>query len=352
MGNFTRATNASMNLTLDEFTVIDSESGERIIANDLEDFLMLWQLDSPSSTVGFTRVRAHSGEASQILNLNMGATELIGLKLTTTFTAYGAQPALVSPAFLAMTEAQVGDVLKVTLDSRPIDFLIVGIVTYFPTAYEELNAGYLITNRDTVLEYMNTFSNKSINANEVLLAIEETAMPEVVSEEALSAIPSVSQALEAETVRKNIKADPMALGLRSVTFFGYVLTTLLSLIGFATHFYLSARQKETIYGVLRSIGLSPRQLYMTLVLEQVVLILAGLAIGTGLGVVLNEITLPGLPITFGDRPPTPPFIAQNDWLAVGRIYLTLSIAFFLSLGIATTLLWQTKLHRVLRVGEE
>jgi ABC-type antimicrobial peptide transport system permease subunit len=144
----------------------------------------------------------------------------------------------------------------------------------------------------------------------------------------------------------------MALGLRSVTFFGYILTTLLSLVGFATYFYMSARQRETAYGVLRSIGMSPGQLYGALVLEQVALILAGLAIGTILGVVLNRITLPGLPITFGDRPPTPPFLVRDDWLAVGRIYLTLAIAFFISLGIATALLWRTQLHRVLRVGEE
>jgi putative ABC transport system permease protein len=144
----------------------------------------------------------------------------------------------------------------------------------------------------------------------------------------------------------------MALGLRSVTLFGYLLTTALSLVGFATHFYLSARQKEVIYGVLRSIGMSPGQLYAVLVLEQVVLILAGLAIGTALGVVLNQITLPGLPITFGDRPPTPPFIARNDWGAVAQIYITLAAAFFISLGIATLLLWRTKLHQVLRVGEE
>jgi ABC-type antimicrobial peptide transport system permease subunit len=167
-----------------------------------------------------------------------------------------------------------------------------------------------------------------------------------------TAVPGLSDVVGAETLRRAIKADPMGLGLRSVTLFGYALTALLSLVGFATYFYFSARQRESLYGVLRSIGLSPRQLYGALVLEQVVLIVAGVTIGTLLGLLLNRITLPGLPITFGDRPPTPPFIARNDWAAVARIYLTLTIAFLLCLGAATALLWRTKLHRVLRVGEE
>ena len=69
---------------------------------------------------------------------------------------------------------------------------------------------------------------------------------------------------EAEAIRKAIKSDPLALGLRSMTLFGYVLTTVLSLAGFGTHFYTSVRQRETNYAVLRALGLSPQQLYGTL----------------------------------------------------------------------------------------
>ncbi|MCP5100628.1 MAG: FtsX-like permease family protein, partial [Chloroflexi bacterium] len=190
------------------------------------------------------------------------------------------------------------------------------------------------------------------NANEVMIGIGETAVLDTVSSNSIVEIPNFTTHLEAETIRRTIKADPMALGLRSVTFFGYTLTTLLSLVGFATHFYLSAKQREATYGVLRSIGMSPRELYGTLALEQVILILAGLALGTALGVILNQITLPGLPITLGDRPPVPPFVARNDWWAIGQIYLTLAAAFLVALGVATWMLWRTQIHRVLRIGEE
>ena len=144
----------------------------------------------------------------------------------------------------------------------------------------------------------------------------------------------------------------MTIRLRSVTLFGYLLTAVLSLAGFGTHFYTSVRQRETVYVVLRALGLSPRQLYGTLLFEQVLLIFSGLALGTLLGLLLNRLTLPGLPLSLGGLPPVPPFLAQTDWIAVGRIYLTLATAFLLSLGLATGLLWRTQIHRALRVGEE
>ena len=123
-------------------------------------------------------------------------------------------------------------------------------------------------------------------------------------------------------------------------------------MGFATHFYLSARQRETLYGVMRAMGMSPRQLYGSIVLEQAVLILTGLALGTGLGVLLNQITLPRLPVSLADRPPIPPFVPRADWLAVGSLYLLLAVAFLVILGIVTALLWRAHIHRVLRIGQE
>jgi len=103
---------------------------------------------------------------------------------------------------------------------------------------------------------------------------------------------------------------------------------------------------------MRALGLSSRQLYGSIVLEQAVLILTGLALGTGLGVLLNQITLPRLPVSLADRPPIPPFVPRADWLAVGSLYLLLAVAFLVILGIVTALLWRARIHRILRIGQE
>jgi hypothetical protein len=71
-----------------------------------------------------------------------------------------------------------------------------------------------------------------------------------------------------------------------------------------------------------------------------------------LGILLNQITLPRLPIALGDRPPIPPFYPREDWLAVGQVYLILALAFLISLGVATALLWRARIHRILRIGQE
>ncbi|MGB3701467.1 MAG: FtsX-like permease family protein, partial [Anaerolineales bacterium] len=100
------------------------------------------------------------------------------------------------------------------------------------------------------------------------------------------------------------------------------------------------------------LGFSAPQLYGSLVLEQTILIFSGLGLGILLGSILNKIILPGLPISFADLPPIPPFVPQTDWYSVARLILIMIGGFFFTLAIGTFLLWKLKLHQVLRIGEE
>ena len=351
-GNFGGFLSATMQLALDDLTVVDRSSGDTIIADGFDDIREVWYATGESTTAySLNFVRAGRGRLGlQLIYIDPGA--VVRVSLIGGEEVRGAMPALVNQTFRNITDIQVGDIVRATVASEPIEFQIKGIVNYFPTLYDDLETGYLITQRDQLLNYLNDIKTRPVNPNELLLKLQDGADVDATVAQALEIAPDISDVHTIAATRAIIKADPMSLGLRSVTFFGYVITTILSLVGFATHFYLSARQREAVYAVLRSIGMAARQLYTMLVLEQVVLILFGLALGTLLGVVLNQITLPGLPITLGDTLPIPPFIPRSDWLAVGRIYLVLAVGFLTALGIATWLLWRRKLHRILRIGEE
>jgi len=344
-----------MALVLDDLTVVDAETQEPQVVEDFEGrdrTLFLNIMEGSSIYVGLrtfiTDAASRSGKWGQLVSMSSSRPrQTYPLRLRQVWMS-AALPALASPAFVEATELEVGDVARAWVNAAEIDFHIVGTVRYFPTMYEELEAGYLITSRDLLLALFNETSQLSTNPNEVFVGTDGSTSIDSLS----PMVPMLSQSWEAESVRKTLKANPLALGLRSVTFFGSALTTLLSLVGFATYFYMSVRQREMLYGVMRAMGLSARQLYGSIVLEQAVLILTGLALGTGLGVLLNQITLPRLPVSLADRPPIPPFVPRADWLAVGGLYLLLAVAFLVILGIVTALLWRARIHRVLRIGQE
>jgi putative ABC transport system permease protein len=154
--------------------------------------------------------------------------------------------------------------------------------------------------------------------------------------------------LDSDLIRTLIKADPMALGLRGVTFLGYFLTSLLAIIGFATYFYMTIRGRAREFSILRAMGMSPRQLYFSLAVEQSLIVLTGLVLGAVLGAVLNRIVLPGLPITLGDQLTIPPFLPRSDWRSVLQVFITLVLAFSATFGAATWALWRRRIHEAMR----
>jgi ABC-type antimicrobial peptide transport system permease subunit len=343
-------------LVLDNLTVVDSETGESSIVEDFE------SLDRTNFLNAMAGDSIYAGLITRAVSWGVGpkagSGQLVGMQFTAPGQVYPLRvrqtwtaaplPALASPAFLETTGLQVDDIVRASIESAEVDFRIAGAVSYFPTMYEQQEAGYLITSRDLLLALLNDTTQRATNPNEVLIETDGSASLDSLS----SMVPTLSTRWQAESVRKTLKANPLALGLRGVTFFGAGLMILLSLVGFATHFYLTVRQREMQFGVMRAMGTSSRQMYASIVLEQAVLILTGLALGTGLGLLLNQITLPRLPVSLGDLQPVPRFLPRADWLAVGLLYLFLAVAFMVILGIVTALLWRARVDRVLRIGQE
>jgi hypothetical protein len=337
-----------MFLILDDLTVVDAASGQVQVVESFEDPDHLWSMNFVGLTSYLTKMQPHTGDWGLALELGFYRPQLILPLRFRQVWKNDPLPALVSPTFLQATALQVGDVFHAWVNPVEVYFRVAGTLNYFPTMYEEQEAGYVVTSRDLLLALFNETAQDATNLNEVFIETDGSSS----TGELASLVPLLSESWDAESVRTTLKANPLSLGLRGVTFFGYALTSLLSLVGFASYFHNTVRQRETVYGVMRALGLSPRQLYASMVLEQLILIMAGLALGTGLGVLLNRFTLPRLPIALGDHPPVPPFVPREDWLAVGHVFLILAVAFLVLLGIVTALLWRARVHRVLRIGQE
>jgi hypothetical protein len=338
-----------VDLILDDFSITDVAGGESQIFDGFEEIVRIWQTNNQNNPVSYTKsLPNHSGQASLMFSLPYRINPLGYALIPVRTIKVNIIPALASKEFLTDTEASVGDTILLSINGLQMEVDIVGSVEYFPTMYDSPGDGFLIIPTDTLMYTLNRENRIPVNPNEIWIETE--------NEEASSQIqlkfPYAVQTWDFGAERQYLRADALMLGIRSVTFLAYILTTILSLVGFATHFYMSARQREMQFGILRSLGLSPGQLYGWLLIEQIIIILAGLTLGTLLGILLNKLILPGLPISFGDRPAIPPFMPLENWAAVFKLYLTLLIAFMTSLGIATYILWRSNIHRALRIGQE
>lgn len=119
----------------------------------------------------------------------------------------------------------------------------------------------------------------------------------------------------------------------------------------------SVRQRIVQFAILRTLGLSRRELTRIFVTEQLAIYLFGLTGGTLLGLVLATATLPYLAFSTeltsgGDTAGGPPYVLAINPAGVLAFYAALALAF------ALALLWQRQvaaraaLGRTLRLGED
>lgn len=335
-------------LIIDDLSVQFSNQDLEIF-EDFEQLKTIWQTRDALSVASYTKSDiSRSGQASMRLYFGPSNSSNWLVLSPAQTTRINFIPVLASPTFLEMTGIKVGDKFAAFIGGISLMLEVKNSVNYFPTMYDMLDNGYLILSRDALLVELNKSSRIPINANEIWLRVDENQKRIDLRE----VIPQIKRLWEIETERILFKADPLTLGLRSVIFLAYSLTLLLSLVGFATLLYLSARKRISYYGILRSLGLSTTQLYGSLVLEQLILFISGLSLGIILGSLLNKIVLPGLPISYADMPAIPPFLPQEDWYSVIRFVLVILGGFLITLAFATFMLWRIKLHQTLRIGEE
>ncbi len=335
-------------LIIDDLSTRDA-TGIQQVFEDFEELNTIWQTDSNLTLASYTKHDvAHSGEASMRLFIGQPDSSAWMVLSPAQTKKINALPILSSPAFLEMTGLKEGDTFAAFINGISILLEIKNTVNYFPTMYELENKGFVVVARDALLVELNRTSRNPVNFNEIWLRVDETqALPGL-----LDSFPDAMRTWELGAEKLLIKSDPLTLGLRSVIFLAYALTLVLSLVGFITYFYLSAIRRKSIFGILRSFGLSTTQLYSALIIEQLVVILSGLAIGIALGGLLNRMILPGLPVSFADVPAIPPFIPQADWLSVFNLISIIITGLAISLAIGGALLMRLNLHQVMRTGEE
>jgi hypothetical protein len=149
-----------------------------------------------------------------------------------------------------------------------------------------------------------------------------------------------------------LSTDPVALGISGALYIGFVAAAVFAVIGFAVSSAISATERRTEFAVLRSLGLSGRQLSGALALEGGLTIGLALAAGTALGLVLAWSVLPFVALSDQGGRPFPEVIVHFPWLTAVWLEGALLAALALVVVVEIRLLGRIRLAPALRAGED
>jgi putative ABC transport system permease protein len=278
---------------------------------------------------------------------------------------------IVSAQFASRYQVKVGQRFTLQVGGSPLattSFVVGAIASEFPTLYPgEEPGGFIVLDLNDYLSALRNTAQAGVdpssfsanefwmrttsNANQHAELIKQLASPAIIPQENAS-----TQTFSLADQASQIESDPISAGMRGLLLVGAVTAALLAVLGSIVQALLATQQRARQFAVMRTVGMSGRQLTLVLLGEQVVVYLFGLIGGTILGLLLVTATLPFLQFSDTTVDPAkvgvPPYLLTFNGVTILYFYAALLIAFVFALLIAARYANSIGLGKALRLGED
>jgi putative ABC transport system permease protein len=244
---------------------------------------------------------------------------------------------------------KVGDRAPVLMrmfgDQREVSFRIIGVVDLWPGYYPQ-DGPIMVANLNYVFDQM---------SGQYPYDVWIKRHPQATLEEIVSGVRQrgivVVDAVDAAELIAREQARPSRQGLFGLLSVGFVAAGALTLLGFLLAGLITARRRAIELGVLQALGMSGPQVALALTFEQLTLVAAGVAAGTGIGALTARLVVPLLQVGAGPYPGTPAYAPQIAWEQVAIIYAVFAAALLLTLIALGVGLGRMRLFQAVKLGD-
>ena len=297
--------------------------------------------------------RAAAGGRFDITTRFSWATGGVGLRGIRAGGPYEPIPGLVSSEFLEIADVQVGDTAILGMTTHGLLLEVVAEIDYFPTL-DPQERPFAVVDLDRFNQATLRYSPRpSRGANELWLS---GGGSPVHPEPVLGALQQVGvnarEALHGPTmVAQQLEQPLVNAGWGALLILMFLAVALASASGLMLFSHLDARERQTEYALLRTLGTSRVQMQKIVWASLFAMVLCGVGLGTLLGWLLGSSLIPLMEVVDVGTRVTPTLVFTTDWQ---RLLISYGILAGVTCMCGLWLTWLTaklRLHQVLRMGE-
>ena len=265
-------------------------------------------------------------------------------------------PVLASSEFMERSGRSIGDVMRASLENEDLILEIVDVIDFIPTI-DPNEDPFVVADVDAVLATANRFGvfGNSIQYNELWIssADDDTARAAERVAMQIDLLPfSYLRIVDRDSALGEVASDPLVrAGWLVLLALAYATVLLVSAVGFLVHSQVSFDARKSEFALLRTIGLSMRQLLSLVVLEQALVLGVAIGIGIFMGTRLGETMLPFLSNSGEGVRVVPPILVAMDWSSFGITFALLGGVILVVMAAILINVYRVSIQTVLRIGE-
>jgi putative ABC transport system permease protein len=257
---------------------------------------------------------------------------------------YG-EAVLVSAPFAEKYQLKRGDLLTINIQQQPVEFVIVGILPYWPSLFPE-EMPFFIANLDYIYDQV------PMIPYEVWLKMEDGAKTTPVIEALQEKGIPLAKVEDVRIELAQQERHPSRGGVFGILSLGFIVSALVSFVGYVLYWFFNLSSRVVQFGVLRAMGLSRRQLTGMLLLEQVLTAGLSIVVGIGLGRLTSYLFLPFLQTAGNMSAVTPPFRVIFEARDTMQLYAIVFVMMLVGAGFLFLHIRRLRVHQAVKLGEE
>ena len=260
-------------------------------------------------------------------------------------------PVIASTDFMDRGGYEVGERVTVDIQNIRVPMRLAGVADYFPTLDPEFSSFVVGNIRST---WMALNADKMRNAeqvNEVWIDTGEAA-PSEVGDELRRRSQFPPSLIAQDQLLRDAAVDPLiSAGWRALLAIAFATVLAASAVGFLVYSQVTFASRMTEYAVVRTLGLTTRQILGLVTLELLMVLVPAVLVGGVLGMRMGSTIIPFL-VTSGEGVRVvPPVLLNVDWQTVGVLVGVLGAIFLaISIGLISSVR-KISPPRVMRMGQ-
>ncbi|WP_342826900.1 ABC transporter permease [Candidatus Lucifugimonas marina] len=260
-------------------------------------------------------------------------------------------PVIASTGFMERGGYEVGERINVDIQGNGVPLRLAGVADYFPTLDPEFSTFVVGDIRSTWMALNANHMRNAEQANEVWIETGDTPPSEVGN--AMRARTTTPPSLIAQDqLLRDAAVDPLiSAGWRALLAIAFATVLAASAVGFLVYSQVTFASRMTEYAVVRTLGLTTRQVLGLVTLELLMVLVPAVLVGGLLGMRMGATIIPFL-VTSGEGVRVvPPVVLDVDWKSVGVLVGVVAAIFLaISIGLISSVR-KISPPRVMRMGQ-
>ena len=148
------------------------------------------------------------------------------------------------------------------------------------------------------------------------------------------------------------KNDPMLQGINGAMTLSFIVTMMISMVGFIIYWILSIKSRVLQFGIFRAMGMTKKNVLAMIAVEQALISLVAIVMGIVIGGISCRLFMPLLQVMGSAAEQVPPFrlvAARQDYIKLYSLVVIMIAGGFALIGAMVS---KIKIAQVIKLGED